>query len=643
MERKTLAVADVFCGAGGLSTGFSNARACWSDAEAACYSLVFATDRDKQAMRTFRANHFPDVPLDREDPRAHCGDISFVSSAQVLAAAHPSKQIDVLIGGPSCQGVSPAGLRNPADRRNQMLLAFARLVKELRPLWFVMENVPGLAHANNRQLLVDILTLFEEVGDYKVAGDVLLAADYGVPQFRYRLFMIGTRTGAPIRFPKPTQDKYQTVRDAIFNLSSVDPAEYEKGELPTSAPGGPKNHWCRTISETDRRRIAAVRAGHDWRDIPIELLPERYFMTRSSDQKGSYGRLTWDWPAYTVTNASPNVSAGAFSHPDHDRCLSVREVARLQSFEDKYEFHGSVESQYRQVGNAVPPKLAKAVAEGILYSHFKPNEAQAWGREGRLTRELVERCLKGKAEFPVLTPRRVHPMAARSSRPMKLQRLVSEHKPIEVLSVWLLESRPSDPRPDETRRLRKLAEQPKYIRAAKRARAIVDFLEGVPREDIMERANASEASVQKWIDGYFAGGLDGWRAFHSSFERFAGDDPDVRAKIAQRIARVRKVLLTHRKLNSDSASPKRLHMNAYLRDLIYDFGKLSVAELITKIEGIFNVSVGTIYVGDLLAIADALLPLAESITLSLSSPPLRDDDRLRREAEVVQPMLPGIE
>jgi DNA (cytosine-5)-methyltransferase 1 len=388
MYRKTLVVADLYCGAGGLSTGFAEAGAWWNNPQGEGYKVVFATDRDKQAMETFRSNHFQETSLGQEDPRAFCGDVSFVNARRILSAAHPAQQIDVLIGGPSCQGVSHAGLRNPADKRNQTLLAFTRLVRELQPQWFLMENVPGLTHSNNRELLADIFKLFEAMNGYKVAGDVLLAADYGVPQFRYRLFIIGTRTGAPIRFPiAPVQafDGYSTVRDAIGYLSDIEPLEFEKGELPAGTPSSIKNHWCRKIGEADRRRIAAVRPGHDWRDIPIGLLPERYFMTRSSDQKGSYGRLSWDWPAYTVTNAAHNVSAGAFTHPEHNRCLSVREAADLQSFPAHYEFRGSVEAQYRQVGNAVPPKLARAVAEGILYSHFNPEAAATWGRPGRLT------------------------------------------------------------------------------------------------------------------------------------------------------------------------------------------------------------------------------------------------------------------
>ena len=615
MDRESLTVADIYCGAGGLSTGFATASACWNGAKGQSFDVVFGTDKDKQAMRTFRANHFPDLPFAQEDPRAFCGDVGLVSSERILEAIKPTDRIDVLIGGPSCQGVSPAGLRNPGDKRNQMLLSFARLVQELQPLWFVMENVPGLTHSNNRALLAGILKLFEDMEGYKVAGDVLLAADYGVAQFRYRLFLVGTRTGTPIRFPLPSAfteersnvESYPTVHNAISDLSDIEPVEYDKGELPTLKSNDLKNHWCRRIGEVDRMRIAAIRRGHDWRDIPIGLLPERYFMTRSSDQKGSYGRLSWDWPAYTMTNAACNVSAGAFTHPAHDRCLSVREAARIQSFDDVYEFHGSVEAQYRQVGNAVPPKLAKALAEGILYTHYNPEKASAWGRAGRLTHELVAKCLNGHAVFPTLSPRRVHPDAARSTRRKTPQLPPPESIREEVPSVWLNESQPFDPWPEDTRRLRNLAEQPKNIRAAKRARAIVQFLEGMSRAEIVTNANASEASVKKWVDGYFKGGLDGWRAFHSSLDHLASYDPKIQVKIARKIERVRRILLTPRKESGGAESPKRLHMNAYLRDLVRDFETFSVDELISEVERVLGSSLGTVYVGDLLAIADIVL------------------------------------
>jgi DNA (cytosine-5)-methyltransferase 1 len=609
-NHKLLTVVDVFCGAGGLSTGFLAARGELGEH----YDIVFAVDHDQHAMRTYRANHFADQPAD-QCPRACCDDIGKVDAARILSVIRPRKHVDVLIGGPSCQGVSPAGLRNPDDKRNQMLLAFVRLVEELRPKWFVMENVPGLTHSNNRELLAEILRLLSSIKGYEVAGDVLLAADYGVPQFRYRLFLIGTRTGTPIRFPSPSylratnaeKHSYETVSEAIGDLAAIAPTEIEPGEDPARSQAVVPNHWCRAITEINRRRIATVSKAHDWRDIPIELLPARYFTTRSSDQKGSYGRLAWDWPAYTVTNASLNITAGAFTHPDHDRCLSVREVARIQSFPDEYVFLGSLEAQYRQVGNAVPPLLARAVAETILNSHFRPARTARSNQVGRLTPQVVSDSMVTGEELPTLTPRFPHPAAARRTATRNSGNIPHGPTPDPALqSVWTLSKRPPDPWPEATRRLRILATQPKNVRAAKRAQAIVQFIDGIPRGDIVVTARASETSVSKWVNGYFANGPDGWRAFHSRLDELAKSNPRLTREIQQKVARVRELLLSPAKA-AESAEP-RLHMNRYLRGLIRRFGRYSVDELITSVETSMSTRIGTVYIGDLLAIADAVFP-----------------------------------
>lgn len=623
VKTNALTVVDLFCGAGGLSTGFSNAILVGHNVIAR-FGVQFAVDRNKHAVKTFSVNH-PGVPT-------HCGDISQVDAAFIRNQIGPGESVDVLIGGPSCQGVSPAGLRNPEDKRNQTLLAFIRLVDELRPKWFVMENVPGLIHENNRELLAEIFRRLSGIEGYKVVGDVLLAADYGIPQFRYRLFIIGTRTKSPIRFPSPTHfepanqgalllptvQRYLTVRDAIFDLEAVEPGEYDSSEAPEAITAGRAiaNHECQKITDANRRRISHVRAGYDWRDMPIGLLPERYFATRSSDQKGAYGRLHWDWPAYTVTNSSLNITSGAFTHPEKDRCLSVREVARLQSFPDGYVFHGSIQAQYMQVGNAVPPKLAQAVAEEILFCNFDPVGAKRRGREGRLTLELIEDCIAGRREFPVMTPRQSNPAHAprqtrrktQGSRAHKQQNGNGESQTAK--SVWDARTPPLDIRPKETKRLRRLAEQPANVKAAKRAKAIVQFIDGMPREEIVATANVSERSVKKWIDGYFAAGLDGWRAHHSRLDHIA--DQKLLRRIEKNIARVRRVLLAPIKEHRGKGSPKRLHMNSYLLGLIARFKDYPVYELIEEVETRLSTGVGTVYIGDLLAIADAVIPATDA-------------------------------
>jgi DNA-cytosine methyltransferase len=528
-----------------------------------------------------------------------------------------------------------------------MLLAFIRLVKELRPRWFLMENVPGLTHANNRELLATIFQEFESIDGYTVSGDVLLAADHGVAQVRYRLFIIGTDTASPIRFPEkntetsasiqnskaaPSLSRYPTVRDAIFDLAKYAPNENGKKAQTSQANDCPANHHCSDITKANRRRIQTIRPGEDWRHMPIQLLPEGYFATRASDQKGAYGRLLWDWPAYTITNSCRNITAGVFTHPDQNRVISVREAARLQSFDDGHVFKGSVESQYRQVGNAVPPKLARAIAEAMLYCHYNRREAENWGRVGRLNLQVVLDALQGKASFPTLTPRQVHPSFDRRSVRKKSKVLKSTQNRLLTESAWDASRRLIDPHPGDTRKLRKLAEQPANCRAAKRAKTILQFLDGVPKRTIVEEANVSEASIRKWIDGYIQSGLEGWRAYHTPIEHIQSDDQLTR-RIKESVTRVRRTLMSPavKAADAQSATPVRLHMNGYLLKLVKRFGQFSVAELIRQVEDELSESIGTVYVGDLLAIADAVLA-------GKPSKPKREGKRPKYEPQRLLPL-----
>ncbi|HUR42436.1 MAG TPA: DNA cytosine methyltransferase [Verrucomicrobiae bacterium] len=607
-RQKTLLVADVFAGAGGLSVGFTQAKLRVGKVECG-YKVVYATDHDKQALETYKRNHF-DLNAEQHDPRVDCQDVEQINAKRILSSIRPLRRVDILIGGPSCQGVSPAGLRNPGDKRNRMLLAFARLVKELRPKWFVMENVPGLTHENNRELLAEVFKLFEGIKGYTISGDVLLAAEHGVPQFRYRLFVVGTRTKKDIRFPRPKhaaagrgKKPFLTVRDAIGDLSAQPAKELSPDAKPSLAKEKVPNHSYRGITKINRLRIAGIEQGRDWRDMPIKLLPDRFFATRSSDQKGAYGRLNWDWPAYTVTNSALNVSAGAFTHPEHDRCLSVREAARLQSFPDDYVFCGSAEAQYRQVGNAVPPLMAQALAQSILRAQFAA-KLSAKDLVGRLTRKVVEDALNGNTFFPKLTPRMPHPEQARSTARKTSNQSVKQASGAK--RIWKANPRPSDPWPEQTRRLRQLASQPKNVRAAKRARSIVQFIDGLGRAKIVQIANASEKSVRDWVEGYFRHGLEGWRAHHSGLAHLAGNNPEAEQRLNAAVKKSRQLVMAPKKSGATTET-NRLHMNAYLRGLVSRFGDHSVTSLMKTVEARAGLSVGTVYVGDLLAIADVVL------------------------------------
>jgi len=342
----------------------------------------------------------------------------------------------------------------------------------------------------------------------------------------------------------------------------------------------------------------------------IQHLPERNFATRASDQKGAYGRLAWDWPAYTITNETGNVTAGPFTHPDQDRPLSIREAARLQSFADDHVFYGSVISQYRQVGNAVPPLLAEALATTILASHFASAEVPSDAKKGRLDLQLVSEVLAKKRALPTLTPRRVHPLADTSGmrrKPVPIARNREQKR--QGVNAWDQDPRPSsNPFPNFETTLRLLAKQPNNIKAAKRAQVIVEFLDGEPKEEIVKRANVGEDSVRKWVDGYFTEGLNGWRAYHTPLEQIADYDEDLLDEFRKGIEAVRVFDLEPHKSGSSNGQPhKRLHMNAYLVELKNRYGRYSVAELITMVEQALGHGIGTVYVDDLLAIADVVL------------------------------------
>jgi DNA (cytosine-5)-methyltransferase 1 len=296
------------------------------------------------------------------------------------------KEVDVLIGGPPCQGFSTVGNRMIDDPRNNLVREFARAVGIIRPSAFVMENVVGLVSMKNglgEPIVSELLKVFEGLG-YKTYYKILVAADYGVPQLRKRLFFVGFRKdlNASFLWPRKThhprtslnvlafgEHRYLTVRDAISDLPRLRAGE-EKSEYELP-PQSDYQRWARAESrelsnhrapkhsDVVLKRIRSIPPGGNHSNLPDELKLESGF-------PNIYGRLSWDEPADTITANFGCASApGRFIHPEDDRVLSVREGARLQSFPDRVKFFGSLTQQYRQVGNAVPPLLAKAVATSV--------------------------------------------------------------------------------------------------------------------------------------------------------------------------------------------------------------------------------------------------------------------------------------
>jgi DNA (cytosine-5)-methyltransferase 1 len=385
LRRRALRTIDLFCGAGGITEGFRQAG----------YVCLYGNDCMTEAMQTFKLNH----PEAWGDAR----NIQDVCPAEVRAALKLAKgELDVLVGGPPCQGFSiNAPERFLSDRRNKLFRDYVRFLEEFEPSSFLFENVPGLLSLGDGKVLNQILKEFERLG-YQVTARILFAAHYGVPQERWRLILLGSRFGK-IAPPEPTHYAHGranfrggrtmtfqlapadrgrmypavTVAEAICDLPRLkmgDGAEVvEYGHAPTSAYALAMrksvdrvtyNHFAARLSKQNAERMKFIRPGGSWRDIPHELLPKGMQRARKSDHTKRYGRLRNDGLAGTVlTKCDPHW--GAVFLPDQDRSLTVREAARFQSFPDKYRFLGSRVSQYEQVGNAVPVLMARAIAESI--------------------------------------------------------------------------------------------------------------------------------------------------------------------------------------------------------------------------------------------------------------------------------------
>lgn len=385
---------DLFCGAGGITQGF----------RAAGYTCLYANDCNSSALQTFTANH-PQTITDGSR-------IEEVDARRVrLCLGLKQGELGVLVGGPPCQGFSiNAPERFLEDPRNSLFRHYVRFLDEFQPQALLFENVPGILSLASGAVFREILHQFELHG-YQVSAKILFAAHYGVPQERWRLIILGSRAGPAPNHPYPTH--YATARanfrggrtmtfqltpldmpllrpavtvaDAISDLPPlrmgegaevilyVAPAESEYAKAMRNGCTQTFNHVAAKLSPQNRERLRYIPPGGSWRDIPHELLPKGMQRARKSDHTRRYGRLRPGGLAGTVmTTCDPHW--GSVFLPDQDRALTVREAARLQSFPDFYRFHGPRVAQYEQVGNAVPPLMAEAIAE-TLTTQLKPDSS----------------------------------------------------------------------------------------------------------------------------------------------------------------------------------------------------------------------------------------------------------------------------
>lgn len=361
---RSLTAIDLFCGAGGLSEGFRQAG----------FRVLVGQDFDHAAGATFAATH----PEARFIP----GPIQEVSASCLLRSTGLKRgELDVLIGGPPCQGYSVYNhQRGQSDPRAGLFREYLRIVEGLRPRWLVMENVTGITSISGGAIVRQIETGMGKLG-YRVKMKVLKAEEFGVPQERRRIFFIATRTPNPIFFPKPTHGEgladFVTIWDAISDLppvmnggkpQSLAYASRPKSEYQKLLRGNVKfvtNHEAPQLARINEERMKYIPPGGSWRDIPYALLPEGMRRAKRSDHTKRYGRPRETDLACTILTKC-DVHWGAYIHPTQNRAITVREAARLQSFPDPFVFQGSKTDQYKQVGNAVPPLLGHHVAQAVL-------------------------------------------------------------------------------------------------------------------------------------------------------------------------------------------------------------------------------------------------------------------------------------
>jgi DNA (cytosine-5)-methyltransferase 1 len=374
-----LRAVSLFSGAGGFCEGVR--RAGW---KVAC-----AVESDAQACLTHAAN-FGDVPLFKGDIARFLKDGQpGVPGLDQLVA----QNIDVVYGGPPCQGFSQIGPRNLNDPRNLLYEEFVRVVRLLRPRAFVMENVPNMVAMQNGHFRAKILDAFCEAGYARTAVLPVVASDFGVPQHRRRVFVFGLRDELPFKgdfaeiaralIERQKVERAVTVREALSDLPKA--VSGDDGPLPYPKKRGGRysdyqklmrldwdeglltsarkraglaadalhNHHTKGVEARRKKIVAAIRPGARGDSLPAELW--------SGIRGHKWRRLDPDKPSYTIL-AQMHRDLSEWIHPTHDRWITVREAARLQSFHDGYIFHGSEWQQLKQVGNAVPPLMALAVA-----------------------------------------------------------------------------------------------------------------------------------------------------------------------------------------------------------------------------------------------------------------------------------------
>ncbi|MBR6810869.1 DNA (cytosine-5-)-methyltransferase [Candidatus Saccharibacteria bacterium] len=360
MSKVEYKILDLFSGCGGFAVGFDMLPE---------FETLIAVDIMDDALKTF-ARNFPKAKIINGDICDEAVKRDIIQSAKEL-------KINMIVGGPPCQGFSNKGKKlGLKDPRNFLFREYLKLVDEIKPDVFVIENVKALVATENGWFINEILNEIKKLG-YTVNYNIATASNYGVPQQRQRTIILASKD-AKIDFPIPKYDeeKKTTVRDAISDLAYLESGEGEiesnykntaqskYQELLRNPSGKLYNHNATNHSEVALSKLKMIPPEGDKKSLPKELLGNQKFNT-------TWGRLKWDSQSPTIDTRFDTPSNGTNSHPELDRSITPREAARIQSFPDSFKFLGSKTYICKQIGNAVPPLLAKAIGEAVLFGEKK--------------------------------------------------------------------------------------------------------------------------------------------------------------------------------------------------------------------------------------------------------------------------------
>jgi DNA (cytosine-5)-methyltransferase 1 len=375
---KRLNFIDVFAGAGGLSCGL----------EMAGMRCLLGVDMDKHAMRTFAKNH--------HHANVFCGDIHDLTTKK-LQELVGGEEIHAIVGGPPCQGFSTVGPGNPEDARNSLFMQFLRLVKVAKPYFVVIENVTGLLAKKNEKTLAAIFDRFQKLG-YNLGVQVMSADQYGVPEHRRRTIILGTRINDAATFPRPSHNIQvgrsfvppMTVGEALSNLKDKSGITHnhdlDNARIPNKIDQNrlakiPEGRGIRYEKDELAHLPPKLRLGVDWKNLPENRFRQTKFQRLDRSQ------------------LSPTIMTHRHSyyHPVENRYLTQREAASIQSFPNDFIFEGPVSAQWRQIGNAVPPLLGRAIGKALVAMYKEAGKDKSEKASKNSSAQDVLRSIRGKA------------------------------------------------------------------------------------------------------------------------------------------------------------------------------------------------------------------------------------------------------